>query len=51
MEQTLTHHRLAVSPFLSRGLSSTSPIESCLSSVRHVAHEVKRWQGSNHITA
>ena len=32
-----------------RSLSSTNLIESCLSTVRHVARNVKRWQGGDHI--
>jgi len=49
MEETLTLHRLGVSPLLRRSLSTTNLIESCLSTVRHVARNVKRWQGGNHI--
>ncbi len=50
MEETLTLHRLGVSPLLRRTLRSTNVIESCLSTVRHVARNVKRWQGGDHIT-
>jgi len=49
MEETLTLHRLGVSPLLRRSLASTNIIESCLSTVRHVARNVKRWQGGDHI--
>lgn len=49
MEETLTLHRLGVGPLLRRSLSSTNIIESCLSTVRHVARNVKRWQGGDHI--
>jgi transposase-like protein len=49
MEETLTLHRLGVSPLLRRTLRSTNVIESCLSTVRHVTHNVKRWQGGDHI--
>ena len=49
LEETLTLHRLEVGPLLRRSLSSTNLIESCLSTVRHVARNVKRWQGGDHI--
>jgi transposase-like protein len=49
MEETLTLHRLGVSPLLRRSLSTTNVIESCLSTVRHVARNVKRWQGGDHV--
>jgi len=49
MEETLTLHRLGVGPLLRRSLSSTNLIESCLSTVRHVARNVKRWQGGDHV--
>jgi len=49
MEETLTVHRLGVGALLRRSLASTNIIESCLSTVRHVAHNVKRWQGGDHI--
>jgi putative transposase len=49
MEETLTRHRLGVGPLLRRSLASTNIIESCLSTVRHVASNVKRWQGGDHI--
>lgn len=48
MEETLTLHRLGVAPILRRSLSSTNLIESCLSTVRHVARNVKRWRGGTH---
>ena len=49
MEETLTLHRLGVGPLLRRSLASTNLIESCLSTVRHVTRNVKRWQGGDHI--
>jgi transposase-like protein len=49
LEETLTLHRLGVGTMLRRSLSSTNLIESCLSTVRHVARNVKRWQGGDHI--
>jgi transposase-like protein len=49
MEETLTLHRLGISPLLRRSLASTNLIESCLSTVRHVARNVKRWQGGDHL--
>lgn len=48
MEETLTLHRLGIAPLLRRSLRSTNAIESCLSTVRHVARNVKRWQGGDH---
>lgn len=48
-EETLTLHRLGVSTLLRRSLATTNLIESCLSTVRHVARNVKRWQGGDHI--
>src|SRR3990170_1811277 len=47
--RTLKRRRLEVGPLLRRSLSSTNLIESCLSTVRHVARNVKRWQGGDHI--
>jgi transposase-like protein len=49
MEETLTLHRLGVASLLRRSLSSTNLIESSLSTVRHVARNVKRWQGGDHV--
>lgn len=49
MEETLTLHRLGVGPLLRRSLSTTNIIESCLSTVRQVARNVKRWQGGDHL--
>jgi len=43
MEETLTLHRLGVGGLLRRSLSTTNAIESSLSTVRHVARNVKRW--------
>jgi transposase-like protein len=50
LDETLTLHRLGVSSLLRRSLSTTNIIESCLSTVRHVARNVKRWQGGDHLT-
>jgi transposase-like protein len=49
LEETLTLHRLGVSTLLRGSLSTTNIIESCLSTVRHVARNVKRWQGGDHL--
>lgn len=49
MEETLTLHRLGVSLLLRRSLSTTNVIESCLSTVRQVARNVKRWRGGDHV--
>ena len=49
MEETLTLHRLGVSTLLRRSLATTNIIESCLSTVRHVARNVKRWHGGDHV--
>lgn len=49
LEETLTLHRLGVGALARRSLSSTNLIESCLSTVRHVARNVKRWQGGDHM--
>ena len=42
-------HRLGVPLGLRQSLSSTNLIESCLSTVRHVTRNVKRWRGGAHI--
>ena len=47
MEETLTVHRLGVGAVLRRKLATTNPIESCLSTVQRVAHNVKRWREGN----
>jgi len=49
LEETLTLHRLRVPPLLRRSLRSTNVIESCLSTVRHVSRNVKRWQAGDHV--
>ena len=49
MEETLTLHRLGVSPLLRRNLRSTNVIESCLATVRRVTRNVTRWQGGDHV--
>jgi transposase-like protein len=48
LEETLTVHRLGVGTLLRRTLSSTNPIESCLSTVERVARNVKRWRVGDH---
>ena len=48
LEETLTVHRLGVGGLLRRTLSSTNPIESCLSTVERVARNVKRWRVGDH---
>ena len=47
LEETLTLHRLGVGELLRRTLSSTNPIESCLSTVERVARNVKRWRAGD----
>jgi len=47
LEETLTVHRLGVGALLRRSLSTTNPIESCLSTVERVARRVKRWHGGD----
>lgn len=47
LEETLTVHRLGVGALLRRTLSSTNPIESCLSTVERVTRNVKRWRGGD----
>ena len=47
LEETLTVHRLGVGELLRRSLSTTNPIESCLSTVERVARRVKRWHGGD----
>jgi transposase-like protein len=51
MEETLTLHRRGVGTLLRRSLASTNIIESCLSTVRHVARNPPQadWQGGDHI--
>lgn len=48
LEETLTVHQLGVGWLLRRTLSSTNPIESCLSTVERVARNVKRWRAGDH---
>ncbi|MGH9782135.1 MAG: IS256 family transposase [Candidatus Acidiferrales bacterium] len=48
LEETLTVHRLGVGALLRKTLASTNPIESCLSTVERVAHNVKRWRAGDH---
>jgi transposase-like protein len=48
LEETLTVHRLGVGTLLRKTLASTNPIESCLSTVERVAHNVKRWPAGDH---
>ena len=47
LEETLTVHRLGVGALLRRSLTTTNPIESCLSTVKRVARNVKRWRGGD----
>jgi putative transposase len=47
LEETLTVHRLGIGGVLRRKLATTNPIESCLSTVRRVARNVKRWREGN----
>jgi transposase-like protein len=47
LEETLTVHRLNVGALLRRTLSSSNPIESCLSTVERVTRNVKRWRGGD----
>jgi putative transposase len=47
LEETLTVHRLGIGGVLRRKLSTTNPIESCLSMVQRVARNVKRWREGN----
>ena len=44
LEETLTVHRLSIRAVLRRRLATTTPIESCLSTVQRVARNVKRWR-------
>ncbi len=47
LKGTLTVHRLGLGELLRRSLATTNPIDSCLSTVRRVAHNVKRWRASS----
>jgi hypothetical protein len=49
MEETLTVHRLRLSPQLRRTLASTNVIESAFSIVETVCRNVKRWRGGDHL--
>jgi putative transposase len=49
MEETLTLHRLGVSRCCAAACRRPTFIEFCLSTVRQVAHNVKRWQGDDHV--
>ena len=40
----LTVHRLGLGTMLLRTRASTNPIESCLSTVERVAHNLERWR-------
>jgi putative transposase len=48
LEETLTVHRLGVGTLLRQTWASTNPIESCFSTVEHVARNVKRWRAGDH---
>jgi len=47
LQETLTVHRLGVGELLRRSLTTTNPIESCLSTVERVARRVKRWHAGD----
>ena len=47
LEQTLTLHRLGVSPALRRSLRSTNLIESCFSTTKKFTRNVKNWKNGN----
>jgi len=47
LEETLTVHKLDVSQTLRKTLSSTNPIESAFSHVRHLTARVKRWRNAD----
>ena len=49
MEETLTVHRLPLSPLLRKTLSTTNPIESAFSVVERICSRVKCWQRGDHI--
>lgn len=47
LEETLTLHRLGVSPSLRRSLRSTNLIESCFSMTKKFTRNVKNWKNGN----
>ena len=47
LEETLTLHRLGVSPALRRSLRSTNLIESCFSTTKKFTRNVKNWKNGN----
>jgi len=49
LEETLTLHRLGLSPELCRSLSSTNCIESIMSQIAQFTDKVDYWQNSNQI--
>lgn len=49
IEETLTLHRLGLSPELSKSLSSTNCIESVMSQLGMYTDKVDRWQSSNQL--
>ncbi len=49
MEESLTVHRLPLSPLLRKTLSTTNPIESAFSVVERICARVKCWQRGDHI--
>jgi len=49
IEETLTLHRLGLSPELSKSLSSTNCIESIMAQLGMYTDKVDRWQSSNQI--
>ena len=47
MEETLTVHRLGITGYIRKTLSSTNVIESCFSITSTITGRVKRWQGND----
>jgi transposase-like protein len=49
MEETLTLHKLGLSPELARSLGTTNPIESVMSQMGQYTDKVDRWHNSDQI--
>jgi transposase-like protein len=49
MEETLTLHKLGLSPELTRSLGTTNPIESVMSQMGQYTDKVDRWHNSDQI--
>lgn len=49
MEETLTLHKLGLSPELKKSLNTTNVIESVISRVSQYNHKVSRWHNSSQI--